>query len=578
MPIVIVHLGDFHIRKADDNVLMRTDQIVAAIRSLRLNPSACFVVVPGDVAFSGKPEEYRLAQGFFRELLARLEQEYPGVKPEIAFVPGNHDCDMTLASDIRRAGQIYDRLDRLEISGAFVREYLAVQSPFFEFTATFGQMQESSKDRLILRRTFVTGRRHTIGFTCYNTAWLSENPETPGKLYYPSTLHCQPEELTADVEISVFHHPYNWLQPDNARSFRDALAVRADLILTGHEHHPEIYGVQRESGVVEFVAGQAMADARAKTNGFNVITIDITEQRWSVHTMTWNGSTYTLSHPHSVPRPFHRNKSLLDQGFTNNAEYAALLLDMGTGFTHAKKLLRLPDLFVYPSLAHRDLQHRVEGGRRTPGRIAGKSIPQFLATEHRVMMLGGTRCGKTSLARTVYRLFQNEYALVPVMITGQDIFDINHLSASLDAAYVRQYGSSSLERFNQLMPSQRALIVDDFEISPLRRGSLGRAIEELQRWFDNIIIFADSQFELDHVVNASARPVLLDFRQYYIEDFNRVLRGRLIRKWVTLGRPEAEEDTLHHDIDVPRETHRYYTWKTAPSCTSNNHPFSPAKY
>jgi len=130
MPILLVHLGDMHIRNADDEVLRRVDHVVAAVRAQRLNPSACIVVVPGDVAFSGKPEQYALADGFFRELLARLEQQFPGVKAEIVFVPGNHDCDMALASDIRKAGQIRQLLATIDISGAFVREYVSVQVPF----------------------------------------------------------------------------------------------------------------------------------------------------------------------------------------------------------------------------------------------------------------------------------------------------------------------------------------------------------------------------------------------------------------------------------------------------------------
>jgi predicted phosphodiesterase len=549
MPILIVHLGDLHIRNADDHVLMRGDQVVTAVRSLRVDPSACLVVVPGDVAFSGKADQYRFAHGFFSELLVRLEQEYPGIKPEIAFVAGNHDCDMALASDIRKAGQIHNLLEMIEVGGAFVREYLAVQDAFFEFTATFGQVQEASKDRLLTRRTFVTGRRHTVGVTCYNTAWLSENPESPGKLYFPPALHCATEELTADVEIAVLHHPYNWLQPDSARVFRDALAIRADVILTGHEHQPETYALQRTSGVVEFVAGQAMADARANTNGFNVITIDIAEQRWAVHTMVWNGASYTPSERETLQRPFHRNKALLDQGFNNNAEFSEQLLDMGTGFTHAKKHLRLPDLFVYPSLIHRELQHKLDGTRVTPRRLEGKNVPEFICKERRLMILGESQSGKTSFAKTIYRLLQTECALVPLMVKGDEIRDLGRLSAGLDAAYISQYAPNTLERFKQLAATQRALIVDDFENSPLRRVAMGKVLEELGKWFDSIIIFADTQFELDQVINASARPALFEFRQYYIEEFNRVLRGRLIRKWVTLGRSEDEEDLVFHEID-----------------------------
>jgi hypothetical protein len=549
MPILILHLGDLHILNAEDLVLARGDQIVDAVRALRLNPSACLVIVPGDVAFSGRADEYKLARAFFTELLTALQQEYPGVKPDIAFVPGNHDCNFGLASDIRRSGQIHQLLDGIQVNGGFVREYLAVQTPFFEFAATFGQLQDTSQNRLLLRRTFVSGHRHTIGITCYNTAWLSENPEIPGKLFFPPTLHCPIEELTADVEVAVLHHPYNWLEPDNARKFRDALAARADVILTGHEHQPETYGVHRRSGSTEFVAGQAMADSRAKTNGFNVITIDLVEQRWAVHTMIWTGAEYGPNTEGTVPHPFQRNKALLDQGFNNNTEFAEELVDLGTGFTHPKKHLRLPDLFVYPSLIHRDLQRQLDQRRTSPRRVEGKNVPEFLCNERRLIILGDTRCGKTSLGKMIYRLLQSECAFVPLLLNGSELLDASRVSLVLDQAYVRQYSRNSLERFKQLVSSRRALIIDDLDDCPVRRGALGRVVEELGRSFDTIIMLADSQFELDQVLNASARPMLFDFRQYYIEDLNRVLRGKLIRKWVTLGRPEADEDLIYHEID-----------------------------
>jgi metallophosphoesterase superfamily enzyme len=114
MPILLVHISDIHIRDAENPILQRVDQIVAALRARRLSPSACIVVAPGDIAFSGNEMEYQMAEAFFRELLSRLEQEYPGVKPDIVFVPGNHDCDMSRASDIRKASPNYEMLPTLD--------------------------------------------------------------------------------------------------------------------------------------------------------------------------------------------------------------------------------------------------------------------------------------------------------------------------------------------------------------------------------------------------------------------------------------------------------------------------------
>ena len=63
--IVIVHIGDIHIRDAHNPVLSRIDRIAAAIRAQQLLASAVFIVVAGDIAYSGKPEEYALAESFF---------------------------------------------------------------------------------------------------------------------------------------------------------------------------------------------------------------------------------------------------------------------------------------------------------------------------------------------------------------------------------------------------------------------------------------------------------------------------------------------------------------------------------
>ena len=554
MPIIIIHIGDIHLRSADDEILTRIDQIVAAVRAQRLAPSACLVVVAGDVAFSGKSDEYSLAYGYFQELLARLEQEFPGVKAEIVFVPGNHDCDMTLASDIRQAGQIRHLLPKIDVEGAFVKEYLSVQNPFFEFAARFGQLQETSRDRLVARRTFVTAHSNTVGVTCYNTAWLSENPEVPGRLYYPPDLHIAPVDLTADVEIAVVHHPYHWLEPDNRHAFQKAVEMRADIVITGHEHLPDSYTTERSGGLVRFIAGQALFDTKAKTNGFNVIAIDIAEQQWALTTLIWDRSAYRQSEQGRSKGSFIRNEALADQGFANSPAFLSELTDVGTGFTHSRKELRLNDIFVYPSLVHRPLQQRIEGVRSSPSRVPSQDVPKFMCGQPRLLVLGADRSGKTSLARTVYRLLQHERGLVPLLLNGCDLKAGAQLPVALDAAYRRQYAPTTLERFNQLPTSRKALIVDDLDAAQISQRALGSAVQRFGDWFETIIIFADERFQIDRIVTGGDRSLLLDYRHYHIEEFNLVLRGQLIKRWVALGRPECEDQAFDREVETREKT------------------------
>jgi len=391
MSIILLHLGDIHIADNANPVLQRIDQIVAAVRSRQVVPAACFVVMAGDVAFSGKPAQYTLAEGFVRELLSRLEQEYPGLNPNVVFVPGNHDCDLAVESDIRREGLSEPALSRLDVKGGFIREFLQVQSSFFEFASTFGQAQANPLDRLLFRRVFVTEQRHTVAFSCYNTSWMSKNPEVAGTLHFPNTIHANRHGLVADAEIALFHHPYNWLAPDNAIEFRAAIEKRFDIVITGHEHRDEHYQKVTAHSSVEFVAGSAMYDPRETENGFNVIELDLDPiaPQWTLNTFVWDARNFYRAVGAASPRPFSRNQALLSEGFTNNAKFNDELTDIGTGFTHSKKHLRLSDVLVYPSLKHRKLQRDTDGQVVSPQRIKSKELVDFVTAQPRLFILAG---------------------------------------------------------------------------------------------------------------------------------------------------------------------------------------------
>jgi 3',5'-cyclic AMP phosphodiesterase CpdA len=90
-----LHLSDFHFskqgpKKWDERVVLKTlvDDIAHRVSEddLRLD----FILVSGDVAFGGSPEEYGSAAAFFDELL-----RVTGLtKQEMVIVPGNHDVSL----------------------------------------------------------------------------------------------------------------------------------------------------------------------------------------------------------------------------------------------------------------------------------------------------------------------------------------------------------------------------------------------------------------------------------------------------------------------------------------------------
>jgi hypothetical protein len=549
--ILLIQLCDTHIADSANPVLGRVDQIVAAARAERLEISDCYVVVPGDIAYSGRKSEYDLATEFFNALLSAISVQFPNVTPQIVFSAGNHDCDLTTASDIRAAGLKKEQIPGLKIEGGFVREFLAVQNAFRDFVAGFGQFAKDESTRLHGRVTFTTSSDRVVAFTCINSAWMSTNPEG-NALLFPNQLHTRPEGRNADPEVTLIHHPIGWFEPDNGTCLRESIERGADIVLLGHEHRHESFNKSNSQLNLEYVAGQAMYDPRTPNNGFNLVLVDPAAHEYSVATFVWRDSKFVFLARES--RTFLRNKALSAQGFTNNNGFLDSLTNIGTGFTHAHKHLRLSDVYVFPNLFHREYQRNLDDRNVSPRRVKFRSVPEFVLAEPKLFVLGADRSGKTAFAKTIYRLMQTEKEVIPVLLDGAELADPNKVHSVIDQAYISQYSVSSAEAFRQLPPDRVCLIIDDLHKSMLSTSGRIAVLQKMEQRANRIVMLASDTFDIDKVLKGTFKPVYWDFRQYVIEDLNRVQRGLLIEKWVTLGRTAWEsEDTLNREIKTKEE-------------------------
>src|ERR1700690_1998723 len=553
MHIAIVQMSDLHVKGPQDAVLERAPLVVAALRSIGLQPEACFVATPGDIAFSGRAEQYDAADIFYRELLRGIEQEFPGVKPQAVFAPGNHDCNLTSASDVRDVELIEPRLATMDPTGAPAQHCLAVQNDYFSFAERYGQAHRTTVEQLALRREFQTSGSHTVAFTIINTAWLTQNPERAGRLYFPVRV-LSPFDSPADIEVAIFHHPYNWLSPDNCIDFRASIESRSDFILTGHQHHQHQFRKETDDGTaVYFIEGMAMFDKQPPVNGFNVIAVDIESSQWQVHAFHWQEKHFSPSRP-SEWRPFLRNRTLANQGFRNTKDFAAFLADPGTGFTHPRKSeIRLHDLFVYPSLVQRPVQSSIEKLKPSATVVGSKNVLEFVKEHDHVLLVGDDKSGKTALAKTLYLDLQREAHLVTLFLDGRSLraADFRDVTALVCREFKRQYESQSCDTFLQLSSDSCGVVIDDFDSLSLGKAAQSSAVQELARRFGKIIIFVSAGYEIAVVTGKTDSPVFAAFRQYVIQEYGHALRGKLISKWVALGKDEYDLDESYtREVDT----------------------------
>ena len=143
MTVVVLHLSDLHAKFTNDPVLDRGSLIARSIFPLLSNAEAVLIVFSGDIAFSGRANEYSLVTPFLEEIRTTIagEKEIP---IHLFFAPGNHDCDLSGEQDVRNV-LIEDvaKRDINDVSDEIIENCIRVQENFFEFRDAISEVPAS---------------------------------------------------------------------------------------------------------------------------------------------------------------------------------------------------------------------------------------------------------------------------------------------------------------------------------------------------------------------------------------------------------------------------------------------------
>lgn len=537
MKLVITQLSDIHFREGSNPVIDRLPQIIASIRQHTMEAVANIIAVSGDIAFSGKLKEYGQARKFFAKLEKALTSKKAPPAYQILFVPGNHDCDFEHQQQARQLiiESIRTHLHRVtRDDNSIADSCLKVQQAFFDFVRQMDPMAEfkATSDRLCYTRKIILEDK-LIKFECYNTAWLSQRDEKQGQLFFPESLLTQDEERF-DLVVSLFHHPYNWLQPDNARAFRKHVEVTSDLILTGHEHDPQIYEKRNLSdSVSHFMEGAVLQAPDSAESGFNILIVDLNEEKSRAYRYGWNQGARIYEVLLEGPwEQLARKKHLRRHEFENCTSFLNILSDPGAAFTHPRaKDLRLRDLFVYPDAYDTNIK------KGTRDAIRGENLSRHVIENPQIVFIGPERSGKSTLSRIFYEDLQQQ-GVIPLLINGERITRPHEEAfAQLEReTFATQYEPTLLQKYLQLDLKERAIIIDDFH--KIRLSEQGRAhlLRLLTARFGHILLFGDVSFEIrELMLDAVDEPLILKFRNCHIRPLGHVCRSHLIRNWHKAG-------------------------------------------
>lgn len=536
MKILLCQLSDIHFKADKKNIIMeRVKSITAVINSKVVNHDECFIVLSGDIAFSGNKNEYNIASEFVMELLEGCNSD----NIHFLAVPGNHDCDFGKEDSIRKL--IVGKIDEPCLDMCMLEQCCSIQNDFFNFFDGINdQVAEVYSNKLH------TGYAYTINgkkilFNLINTAWMSQKKEEAGKIVVPIDHFKEFDPTSYSVVVTMYHHPSGWFEPTNGRRFKEIIEKTSDIILTGHEHMWEKTSTTvRDSITTDYYQGGVLQDhEKIDQSDFNLVTIDLEDSTYRYENYYWQKDMYEPSMAETEWHPFRRNQFITNLSFKVSDTFTEFLNDPGTGLMHPnKETLILSDIFVCPELriiTNVDIQKDFKT-------ISSDDVLDFIFKSSKILITADEKTGKTSLAKSIFQDFiMREF--IPIIIDGRSFNDVREkrIQGIIKENFAKEYSDKLLEKYQQLTKEKKCIIIDNFDKVRLNPKGMAALLTNLLDFYDHIILLADSSFRFQQLYDTKNLNKTFEIVNTVLLDFGHYLRRELINKWYRTG-------SEYHDI------------------------------
>ncbi|MEO8849868.1 MAG: hypothetical protein ABI440_14715 [Casimicrobiaceae bacterium] len=388
-----------------------------------------------------------------------------------------------------------------------------------------------------------------IVFYSYNTAYMSEIKEQPAKMFFSvNQLEEQIFKVKADLFISLFHHPFHWLNPINRREFATHIHNTSDFYLTGHEHEFSKSQIDDlDENTVYHIEGSVLQDSENNFESeFNLIYFNIDAETFKIERYFWNNDKYQIVKAKEDWTNYKRGKLKLKTKYNINIEFMRKLEDVGGKFRHPNKSdIKLDDLYIFPALRFFNTKESSEENISFLLENA-ESVIKNMKGNSKVLFFGAENIGKTSLMRIAFKIFYQR-GFVPILIDGKNIKNsgLEEFERLVEKSFVEQYGIDSIQDFKQENINNIFILIDDLDKIPLKnQKAKGRFIKAINLHYRNIVLVGNELIAVEEIVadEETKGDLFSSFQQYEILEFNHSMRAKLIRRWYSLGREDFITD------------------------------------
>lgn len=530
--ITILHLSDLHIKSSTDDTLNLFQYIVTAISRRVVDSELILILVSGDIAFSGKKEEYDATTSLFRELASGVNDLFK--KPvRWVLVPGNHDGTFKTASLSRTL--LIDGVLRggsSSIDGSVIQTCVQPQEHYFSFETNLCADDEYLfKDQLLGIKEFQLDGK-VIQFWELNASWMSRVPEQQGNLVFPIEQYQHRLQTTVDYRFAVLHHPLNWYAQDSYHTLRRTLVRNFCGVFSGHEHVSNGHiqkSLSHDNRCVFIEAGAFGPHNSQDIPAFTVLVLNseggsITQTDFNFD-KTLRAFVETRESPKALQ--IHLSPS---RKFQPTEATTAKLEELGAPFAHpTRDELKLSDVYVEPQFSTFTVEDKPQTNFKS------SQIYENISSLGYIVVRGDEHHGKTSFLSQIFSRALLA-GIVPVRMSAKELStgSDERRDKLVEDRIADHYGLSALEHYRALGRNKKMVLVDDLDNLRMNGENYERTLRFIKRGFDHAAVTVSERFDISLIGSGSVANEFAAYEEYRLLGFTYAMRSELIQRWYAL--------------------------------------------
>ncbi len=251
-----IHLSDIHFgQEKHGTLLIHEDARKKLIEDCEAfaheHGAADGILVVGDIAYGGHPDEYKRAAEWLRAVAKAGGCEEFSVRT----IPGNHDIDRRKVNENKYCRSAHKEIRDigLEQLDSLLEEHLAVVeesnallpkvSAYREFASRFDCDFPSLK-KPCWTKSYPIGSQFNILLLGMNSVQVCDAEDTEGNMVLGNNQYII-NEASNQVPVAMIHHPLSWFRD---KSKAKPYLHRAPVLLFGHEHTQGFEKVVNQEG------------------------------------------------------------------------------------------------------------------------------------------------------------------------------------------------------------------------------------------------------------------------------------------------------------------------------------------